>query len=80
MHRWSGHRAGTRAGAGLAACTLTAFLTITGTSGALASAPAWKIKPSPNATVPGGQLESVSCSSATACTAVGSDLNTARPK
>ena len=77
MHRWSRHRAGTRAGAGLAACVLTAFLTITGAHVALASAPAWKLQPSPNATLPGGELESVSCSSATACTAVGSDLNTA---
>ncbi len=76
MHRWSGHRAGTRAGAGLAACTLTAFLTITGADGALASGSAWKIQPSPNATLPGGQLESVSCSSATACTAVGSNIST----
>ena len=76
MHRWSGHRAATRAGAGLAACTLTAFLTITGASGALASAPAWRLQPSPNATVPGGQLESVSCPSATACTAVGSNIST----
>ena len=77
MHRWSGHRAGTRAGAGFAACTLTAFLIVTSTSGALASAPAWRLQPSPNATVPGGQLESVSCSSAAACTAVGSNISTA---
>jgi hypothetical protein len=77
MHRWSGRRAGTRAGAGLAACTLTVFLTIAGASGALASAPAWKLQASPNATLPGGQLESVSCSSATACTAVGTTLSTA---
>ncbi|HEY2579679.1 MAG TPA: hypothetical protein VGI74_25495 [Streptosporangiaceae bacterium] len=87
MHRWSGHRAlqvshghairWPRTGAGLAACTLAAVLTITGASGALASAPAWKLQASLNATVPGGQLESVSCSSATACTAVGSNLNPA---
>jgi hypothetical protein len=77
MHRWSGHRAGSRTGAGLAACTLTAFLTVTGAGVALASAPAWKIQPSPNAALAGGQLESVSCSSATACTAVGSNLDTA---
>lgn len=76
MHSWSGHRAGTRAGAGLAACTLTALLAISGASGASASLPAWKLQRSPNATLLGGQLESVSCSSATACTAVGSDLNT----
>jgi hypothetical protein len=77
MHRWSGRRAGIRAGAGLTACALTAFLTFTGAGGALASAPVWRIQPSPNATVPGGQLESVSCSSAAACTAVGSNISTA---
>jgi hypothetical protein len=53
------------------------FLTITGADGALASAPVWRLQPSPNATVPGGQFESVSCSSATACTAVGSNISTA---
>jgi len=77
MRRWSGHRAGTRAGAGFAACTLTAFLIVTGNSGAFASAPVWRLQPSPNATVPGGQLESVACSSAAACTAVGSNISTA---
>ncbi len=74
MHRWS-PRARIRAGAGLAACALTAFTTMTGASGALAAGPVWKIQHSANATLPGGQLESVSCSSANACTAVGNDLN-----
>jgi len=37
---------------------------------------AWKIRKSPNATVPGGQLNSVSCSAANACTAVGAHLST----
>jgi hypothetical protein len=42
--------------------------------------PAWKIAPSPNATVPGGQLSAVSCSSASACTAVGATtLTSGRP-
>jgi hypothetical protein len=36
-----------------------------------AGSPPWKIAPSPNATVPGGQLDAISCSSASACTAVG---------
>jgi hypothetical protein len=40
----------------------------------LAAHPAWQIRKSPNATVPGGQLESVSCSSANACTAVGANV------
>jgi hypothetical protein len=86
MHRWS-PRARTRAGAGLAACALTALMTVTGAtgasaatgvggaSGAPAAGPAWKIQHSGNATLPGGQLESVSCSSASACTAVGNDRN-----
>ena len=74
MHRWS-PRARTRAGAGLAACMLTAFMTMTGATGALAAGPLWRIQHSANATLPGGQLESVSCSSASACTAVGNDRN-----
>ena len=74
MHRWS-PRARTRAGAGLTACALTAFTTVTGASGAMAAGPVWKIQHSANATLPGGQLESVSCSSASACTAVGNDRN-----
>jgi hypothetical protein len=35
---------------------------------------AWAIRNSPNATISGGQLKSVSCSAADACTAVGSDI------
>jgi hypothetical protein len=42
----------------------------------LSAHPAWTIQRSPNATVPGGQLQAVSCSSADACTAVGSNLGT----
>ncbi|HEV2377774.1 MAG TPA: hypothetical protein VGS19_37130 [Streptosporangiaceae bacterium] len=76
MYTWSRHRAATRAGAGLIACALTAFLTVTAAGSAMASAPVWRLQRSPNATLPGGQLESVSCSSATACTAVGSALDT----
>jgi hypothetical protein len=36
--------------------------------------PAWTLMHSPNATVPGGQIASVACSSPDACTAVGSAL------
>jgi hypothetical protein len=50
-------------------------MTVTGASGALAAGPVWKIQHSANATLPGGQLESVSCLSASACTAVGNDRN-----
>jgi hypothetical protein len=89
MHRWS-PRARTRAGAGLAACALTAFMTMTGVTGvtgalaagagsasgaAAAAGPLWSIQHSANAVLPGGQLEAVSCSSASACTAVGNDRN-----
>jgi len=46
--------------------------------GAQASTDAtWTIANSPNATVTGGNIESVSCSASTACTAVGTDVNTA---
>jgi hypothetical protein len=37
--------------------------------------PDWKIQHSPNATVPGGELEAASCASAAACQAVGSYLD-----
>src|SRR5215471_13492314 len=58
-------------------------MTMTGATGALAAGasaaagPVWRIQHSANATLPGGQLESVSCSSASACTAVGNDRNPA---
>jgi hypothetical protein len=41
-----------------------------------AASSSWKLRPSPNVTLPGGQIDSVSCSSAHACTAVGTNLNT----
>ena len=74
MHRWSCQPARTRAGSGLAAIVLTAFMVVTGAGGALAGSPAWKIVQSANATLSGGRLESVSCSSPGACTAVGTNL------
>jgi hypothetical protein len=46
-----------------------------GTGGALATPPSafeWSVMPSPNPLAPTGQLSSVSCSTAMACTAVGS--------
>jgi hypothetical protein len=43
--------------------------------GALAASTTWTIQKSPNATLAGGQLEAVSCSSPAACTAVGQYLN-----
>jgi hypothetical protein len=75
MHRWSCLQAGTHAVAGLAAAALTTFTVLAGAGGALAGSSAWTIVKSPNATLSGGRLESVSCSSRGACTAVGNDLN-----
>jgi hypothetical protein len=84
-------KAGGGLAAGLAACTVAAFMVLapaiaasaalpTAASAApaavLAAQPSWSIQSSRNATVPGGQLESVACSAANACTAVGSHLST----
>ena len=76
MHGWSHPKRVTRVRAGLAACALSAVTVLTGAGGAMAAGPAWKLAPSANATLSGGKVESVSCSSASACTAVGSDLDT----
>jgi hypothetical protein len=46
-------------------------------SGVAAAATAWKIQPSPNVTVPNGQIEAVACRSVSACTAVGYYLDPA---
>ena len=40
-----------------------------------ATDPTWAVANSANATLSGGNIESVSCSASTACTAVGTDLN-----
>lgn len=63
-------------GTGILAVALGALMISTGGSGALAAAATWTVQPSPNATLSGGQIESVSCSSAHACTAVGKYLDT----
>jgi hypothetical protein len=65
--------------ASLTGCALTAIvvLGLAGPAGiALAAPQVWQIQKSPNATVPGGQLGPVSCSSADACTAVGTNPGT----
>jgi hypothetical protein len=68
------HRA--RVGASIGILTLASgLLMIFAGSGALAAGATWTIAKSPSATLPGGKLESVSCSSADACTAVGKYLN-----
>lgn len=77
MRSWSFRETGTRAGAGLAAVALTASMIVAGAAAARASAPAWQLVHSPDATLTGGTIESVSCSSAGACTAVGDNLNPA---
>jgi hypothetical protein len=43
---------------------------------AQAAGTVWTIAPSPNATLSGGKIDSVSCSAADACTAVGTNLDT----
>jgi len=77
MHRWSRHIAMTRPGAGLVIAVLAAGLLSTEGDGAFAAGPAWRIDKSVNATLAGGKLESVSCSAANACTAVGTYRSTA---
>jgi hypothetical protein len=47
-----------------------------GATGAQASSPAWAVMRSPDATLPGGNIHSVSCSAPKACTAVGTNLDT----
>jgi hypothetical protein len=56
----------------VAASSGAALAAPTAPAGAMLAHPAWRLEHSPNATVPGGQIESVSCSSSSACTAVGS--------
>jgi hypothetical protein len=58
----------------LAASALTALIVLAPAGAAVAAGAKWSIQSSPNVTVPGGQIRSVSCSSADACTATGSDL------
>lgn len=60
-------------GTGILAAALGVLLIFA--SGAVAQTATWTVQKSPNATRSGGQLESVACSSATACTGVGSYLN-----
>ena len=61
--------------AALAVSALIAVMAVAPVSPALAASTAWTIQKSPNVTLPGGQIRSVSCVSAVSCTAVGSYLN-----
>src|SRR5215467_10681355 len=55
---------------------LTASMMVVPASAAATTTSPWQIQKSADATLPGGQIESVSCVTATACTAVGSYSNT----
>ena len=55
---------------------LTASMTVVPASAATTTTSPWQIQKSADATLPGGQIESVSCVTATACTSVGSYSNT----
>jgi len=84
MRSWGRRNATDWLGARLAKGALTAFMAVA-LPGTVLAAPAgaapvtrpvWKIQISPDATTPGGQLASVSCSAPDACTAVGTAGNT----
>jgi hypothetical protein len=60
----------------IAAAALATSMIGVSAGGAQAAGTAWTIARSPNATLSGGKIDSVSCSSADACTAVGTNLDT----
>jgi len=60
----------------MVAAPLAIIMVGAGAVGARAADPTWTIAKSANATLSGGNIESVSCAAPTACTAVGTDLNT----
>ncbi len=62
--------------AAMVAAPLVVIMVGASAAGAQAADPTWTIAKSANVTLSGGNVESVSCSAATACTAVGTDLNT----
>jgi hypothetical protein len=55
-----------------AVCALATLMVMTPSGAAQAATPTWTITPSPNVTLPGGDITSVSCLTADSCTAVGS--------
>lgn len=61
---------------GTAAASMIMIMVGATASGAQAAGPVWTVTPSPNATLSGGKIESVSCSDPGACTAVGTNLDT----
>ncbi len=70
------HRARIGASTGILAAAAGTLMIFAGTGGALAAGTTWTVEPSPNAALSGGQLEAVSCSSPSACEAVGKHLDT----
>jgi hypothetical protein len=73
---WSKPRkAASRARTGIVVTTLATIMIGTGVGGAQASGAAWTAVSSPNATLSGGNIQSVSCSAPDACTAVGTNLD-----
>jgi hypothetical protein len=60
----------------LAAASLAIIMVGASAIGAQAADSTWTVAKSANVTLPGGKIESVSCSAPTACTAVGTDVNT----
>jgi hypothetical protein len=69
------HRARVGVSTGILVAVLGA-LTIFAAGGVAHAAATWTVQKSPNATLSGGQIESDSCSSPAACTAVGKYVNT----
>ncbi len=75
--RW--RKLGTAAGClkrAMVAAPLVVIVVGASAVGAQAATPTWTIAKSANVTLPGGNIASVSCSAATACTAVGTDRDT----
>jgi hypothetical protein len=75
MRRWSRERVSARLVTGGLAVLLAGAALAAPAGAALVTGTGWKIQNSPNVTAPDGQLESVSCSAASACTAVGAADN-----
>jgi hypothetical protein len=68
-------QSGSPAWTGIAAAALATIVIAVGASGAQADGTTWTVVPSPNVTLPGGNIQSVSCSAPKACTAVGTNLD-----
>jgi hypothetical protein len=77
MRRFAGRAAGMCGTVMLAAAALVLGAPVAPAGAASGVSGAWQIQASPDETVPGGSIEAVSCSSAAACTAVGSYLDSA---